>query len=87
MSSGLWRVSERHLIAFNINAVFTRYSGANRKIAMNNYQSFVSWGLAILLLSTPAWSGEADVVDVSVRSPSAGVFHFDVTVRHADKGW
>ena len=54
---------------------------------MNNYQSFVSWGLAILLLSTPVLSGEADVVEVSVRSPSVGVFHFDVTVRHADKGW
>ena len=54
---------------------------------LKNAKSFVSWILPILLLSTPVWSGEANVVGVAVRSSSEGAFHFDVTVRHADKGW
>ncbi len=54
---------------------------------MKNLNSFVFLSLSALLFSTPVWAGEADVVDVAVQSSSDGVFHFDVTVRHADEGW
>ena len=36
---------------------------------------------------SPAWAGEADVVEVSVRRTSAGIYRFDVTLSHADEGW
>ncbi len=35
----------------------------------------------------PAAAGEADVVAVNVVKTGAGVYRFDVTVRHADTGW
>ena len=38
-------------------------------------------------LSGPARAGEVDVVDVVVRQSAAGVYRFDVTLRHADSGW
>ena len=34
-----------------------------------------------------ARAGEASVVDVNVIEVSAGVYRFDVSVRHADSGW
>jgi len=54
---------------------------------MKTLHCFVFLALAALLFHTPAWAGEADVVDVAVRPSSDGTFHFDVTVRHADDGW
>ena len=37
--------------------------------------------------SDPAGAGEVDVVNVVVRQSTAGVYRFDVTLRHADEGW
>lgn len=42
---------------------------------------------ALLLLSVPAFAGEADVVDAVVKRQPDGRYRFDVTVRHADEGW
>ena len=52
--------------------------------------NFVPVMLFAFLFTVPAWegeAGEADVVDVRVREQSAGVFSFDVTLKHADEGW
>ena len=38
-------------------------------------------------LGGPAGAGEVDVVNVVVRQSTAGVYRFDVTLRHADGGW
>ena len=46
--------------------------------------------IIVVVLSGVACSasaGQADVVAVDVRSVSAGVYDFDVTVGHADEGW
>ena len=43
--------------------------------------------LAVMLISLPAYAGEADVVDVKVRRTSSGTYDFDVTVKSVDKGW
>ena len=43
-------------------------------------------GLALILSSTMAFAGEADVVDAKARKSGDG-WHFDVTVAHADTGW
>ena len=32
-------------------------------------------------------AGEVDVVNVAVKANAAGVYRFDVTLRHADEGW
>ncbi len=37
-------------------------------------------------LISPAWAGEADVVDVTVTGGGKD-FTFSVTVKHADTGW
>ena len=39
------------------------------------------------LLSSPGFSGEADVVRVKVQSGEDGTWFFSVTVRHDDEGW
>ena len=41
---------------------------------------------AMLLLSSPAFANQAEVVDVKVTS-SQDSFRFDVTLRHDDAGW
>lgn len=47
----------------------------------------------VLLLSAlgamdgPARAGEVDVENVVVKQSAAGVYRFDVTLRHADSGW
>ena len=41
----------------------------------------------LLLAASPAQAGEADVENVNVTMTGEGVYRFDVTVRHADKGW
>lgn len=42
-----------------------------------------------LLLSFPLVSqaGEADVVGVAVKERGSGLYQFDVTIKHDDKGW
>ena len=42
---------------------------------------------AALLIPTYAIAGEADVVKVKATKTSDGIYRFDVTVLHADKGW
>ncbi len=44
----------------------------------------------LVLVSFPlqaAEAGEADVVAVTVKKASGGVYDFDVTVSHDDEGW
>lgn len=46
----------------------------------------IAAALALMVLPTAALAGKADVVGVKVRG-QAGVYSFDVTVKHADTGW
>ena len=41
----------------------------------------------MLLMSTAAYAGEADVIGANVRHITGDVYNFDVTVRHTDEGW
>ena len=41
----------------------------------------------LLLMSTAAYAGEADVTEVIVTHTGDGTYKIDVTVRHADEGW
>ena len=41
----------------------------------------------LLLMSTAAYAGEADVIEVDVRRIAGDTYNFDVTVRHTDEGW
>jgi len=43
-------------------------------------------GLFVIWLSTAAFAGEVDVLDVKV-SGAGGEYDFSVTVKHADEGW
>ena len=43
--------------------------------------------VCLLLMSTAAFAGEADVIEVEVRRIGGDTYRFDVTVRHADEGW
>ncbi len=43
--------------------------------------------VALLLAVPNAVAGEADVVDARATREAGGAWRFDVTVRHADKGW
>ena len=52
---------------------------------------WIRMGLLAMLLMTPvgsgdAWADEIKIVDVKVRG-TAGIYHFSVTLRHADSGW
>ena len=42
---------------------------------------------ALAAMYSPGLAGEADVLAVEVTKELAGVYRFDVTVRHADDGW
>ena len=42
---------------------------------------------AMLLISTAAHAGEADVIEVDVKQTGKDNYFFKVTVRHADEGW
>ena len=44
-------------------------------------------GLLMVILSGQAIAGEADVIDVKVRSAGAATYDFDVTIRSNDTGW
>jgi len=49
-----------------------------------------SYVLALVLsvgAAARSLAGEADVVDVKVTRSGAGVYRFDVSVSHADRGW
>jgi hypothetical protein len=49
---------------------------------------FIKISLAcLLLMSTAAYAGEADVIEVNVRRIAGDTYNFDVTVRHTDEGW
>ena len=41
----------------------------------------------LFIISTAAYAGEADVIDVNVRRAADGTYDFAVTVRHSDEGW
>ena len=41
----------------------------------------------LLIISTAAYAGEADVIDVTVRRTADDTYNFAVTVRHSDEGW
>ena len=43
--------------------------------------------IGILLISIPAYAGEADVIEVEVKKTGGDTYFFKVTVRHADEGW
>ncbi len=45
------------------------------------------FGSLLLLGSTTALAGEADVVAVDVTKQSERRYEFSVTLRHADEGW
>ncbi len=42
---------------------------------------------ASMLLTTAAFAGKADVVDVKVTRQGAGTYSFDVTIRSDETGW
>ncbi len=51
---------------------------------------FIGLAVATVLLAAPivpVLAGEADVTGVEVTPTGGGTFRFDVTVRHADRGW
>jgi hypothetical protein len=41
----------------------------------------------LLLTTTAAWAGEADVIQVDIKRTGGDTYFFKVTVRHADEGW
>ena len=43
--------------------------------------------IGMLLISMPAYAGEADVIEVEVKKTGGDTYFFKVTVRHADEGW
>ena len=43
--------------------------------------------IGMLLISIPAYAGEADVIEVEVKKTGGDTYFFKVTVRHADEGW
>jgi hypothetical protein len=43
--------------------------------------------LMAAMLGGPALAGEADVIDVEVRSAGGNTYDFDVTIRSNDTGW
>ena len=61
-----------------------RIVGPARKIQK---YGFLLLAVALTALSGPALAGEVDVEKVVVRQSAAGVYGFDVTLRHADTGW
>lgn len=43
--------------------------------------------MGLFLCITPAFAGEANVIDAEVKSLRPGVFDFKITVHHQDEGW
>ena len=50
-------------------------------------KSIVILFAVMLIISTAAYAGEADVVEVDVKRTAEDIYFFKVTVRHADEGW
>jgi hypothetical protein len=42
---------------------------------------------SLLFLTTAAYAGEADVIEVDIKKTGADTYFFKVTVKHADEGW
>ncbi len=42
---------------------------------------------SLLMLTTAAYAGEADVIEVDIKKTADNIYFFKVTVRHADEGW
>jgi len=42
---------------------------------------------SLLILTTAAWAGEADVIKVDIKQTGESTYFFKVAVRHADEGW
>ena len=47
---------------------------------------FLGIVVCAFLLGAQAYAGEADVINVKIRS-AGSTYSFDVTVKHADEGW
>ena len=43
--------------------------------------------VCLIVMSTAAYAGETDVIEVSIQRIADDTYKFDVTVRHADAGW
>ena len=52
---------------------------------MKKYRTFL-FMLPILIVS-PLFAGEADVIDVQVYKNENNTYNFEVTVAHTDRGW
>jgi len=48
---------------------------------------YIALLFAIVLLSTHAHAGQADVTAVKVTAETSSSFRFEVTVTHSDEGW
>ena len=53
---------------------------------VTNALATVLW-LALSIAPITAVANEVDVVDVKVQKSGAGVYRFNVTLRHGDTGW
>lgn len=54
---------------------------------MSIWRAMACAGSVWLSGAMAAQAGEADVLNVAVTPEGAGVYRFDVTIRHADEGW
>ncbi|CAB1074402.1 hypothetical protein D1AOALGA4SA_2221 [Olavius algarvensis Delta 1 endosymbiont] len=50
-------------------------------------KSILYMSFCLLLATTAARAGEADVEGVNISATGQNMFRFAVTVRHADEGW
>ena len=62
-----------------ISSLFCRWKSPGKNI--------VILFAVMLIISTAAYAGEADVVEVEVKRTAERIYFFKVTVRHADEGW
>ena len=62
-----------------ISPLFCRWRSPRKNIAI--------LFAVMLIISTAAYAGEADVVEVEVKRTAEHIYFFKVTVRHADEGW
>ena len=42
---------------------------------------------SLLIITSTAYAGEADVIEVDIKKTDNHTYFFKVTVRHADEGW
>jgi hypothetical protein len=48
---------------------------------------FIILFTSLLILTTAAYAGEADVVEVDINKTGGDTYFFKVTLKHADEGW